>query len=509
MAARTGSVVMAMLAASLVAMPASAQVRTATDGGQQTDAARRGVPPEAGEAGGPDPIVCPEGEVSRTGASGKRHCKAPDSGREIGGGVFLPAILIDLFPNPRGDDSTEAPPIPTPNPRAPRAGGPGGDGSPPAAGNAGSSPTAAPPPVTSPLAISGAFVPDEVLVTVNGDAAAVQQIAAAFNLEIRSQRVSALLGARIVRFGIPDARPVPTVLAQLAADSRALQRVPNHVYGLQQVAPLANYAIRRISLDRSAATGVDIRVAVIDTAADESNPTLAGIIAAAHDSMPETPVKDRSHGTSVAGLIAGVGALRGTAPGARIYQVRAFDGGRSTTNVLLDALDWAAGQNVHVMNMSFAGPKNALLETACAAALAQGIVLVAAAGNDGPDAPYDYPAAYTGVIAATATDEEDRLMPQANRGPYVFIAAPGVDIPAPIEGGQDLVTGTSFSAAIVSGAIANLLHAAPKLDARQVDAALAESASDLGAPGRDDDFGFGLLNVKAALMRTGNLPQHK
>jgi hypothetical protein len=493
-----------LLAALLAAAPASAQVRTTTDGGRQTDATGRNRPLGANAAEGRAPAACPEGDAKRAGA---QHCE-PSSGDGNTGGrraVFLPAILIDLFPNPQGG-VTGSPPIPTPNPRAPQAGGSTGAGSQPTGGNSGSAPAAAPSPTVSPVAISGAFVPDEVLATVNGDAASVQQIANAFNLEIRSQRISGLLGVRIVRFGIPDGRPVPTVLAQLGSDGRVRQRAPNHVYGLQRAGSLVNYAFQRISLDRNAMDGANIRVAVIDTAADETNPALAGVIAETHDSMPETPVRDRNHGTSIAGLIAGIGELHGMAPGARIYQARAFDHGHSTTGILLDALDWAAGQNVRVMNMSFAGPKNDLLETACRAASARGIVLVAAAGNDGPDAPYDYPAAYEGVIAATATDEQDRLMQQANRGSYVFIAAPGVNVPAPIEGGQDLVTGTSFSAAIVSGAIADLLRAAPKLDARQIDAALAESASDLGAPGRDADFGFGLLDMRAALTQVAGHP---
>src|SRR5690606_28100906 len=104
------------------------------------------------------------------------------------------------------------------------------------------------------------------------------------------------------------------------------------------------------------------------------------------------------------------------------------------------------------------GPANSLLEAACRNARALDLLLVAAAGNNGPNAPYGYPAAYEGVIAVTATDANDELMQEANRGPYVFVSAPGVDMPAPIGGGQDLVTGTSFAAAIVTGAIANLLN---------------------------------------------------
>ena len=88
-----------------------------------------------------------------------------------------------------------------------------------------------------------------------------------------------------------------------------------------------------------------------------------------------------AHGTSVAGLIAGAGDFQGMAPGAKIYHARAFEGGHSTMDVILAALDWAADQEVRIINMSFVGPKNDFLEEACAAARGRDIVLVAAAGN--------------------------------------------------------------------------------------------------------------------------------
>jgi subtilisin family serine protease len=102
------------------------------------------------------------------------------------------------------------------------------------------------------------------------------------------------------------------------------------------------------------------------------------------------------------------------------------------------------------------------------------------------------------VIAVTATDAKDGLMPQANRGAYVFISAPGVEMVAPSGAGSDVVTGTSFAAAIVSGAIANLIHAAPDRSADEIEKALAATAKDLGPKGRDNDFGYGLLDIKAA-----------
>ncbi|MER8385469.1 S8 family serine peptidase [Mesorhizobium sp. M1428] len=412
------------------------------------------------------------------------------------GAVFLPGLIVDLFPNPAVVTETPIPPGDTAAPpSAPPAGAPAIQAAVPGG------PVVAPTDLVAtvpPRAVIGDFVPDEVLVIVNGDAGAVQQIAASFGLEMRSQRQSRLLGNTLVRFGIPDGRPVGVVLAQLAAEGRILRREANHVYALQQAASIVNYAFERISLDANAASGENVRVGVIDTGIDDSNPALSGVIAGQFDAMPDVPIKARDHGTSVDGLIAGTGAFKGMAPGARIYHARAFEGDKSTMDVILSALDWAAEQDVRIINMSFVGPKNDLLGIACRNARALGIVLVAAAGNNGPKAPYGYPAAFDGVIAVTATDAKDGLMPQANRGAYVFISAPGVEMVAPSGAGSDVVTGTSFAAAIVTGAIANLLHAAPDRSADWVEKALAATAKDLGPKGRDNDFGFGLLDTKAA-----------
>ena len=356
-----------------------------------------------------------------------------NNGERLGAGsaapnaVFLPALIVDLFPNPVGGGQA---PLPTPDPRRDQASGALPPPVPPAGAPAIQA-TAAGGPIVSPSdlvaaepprAVVGDVVPDEVLVTVEGDA--VQQIAASFGLEVRSQRQSQLLGATLVRFGIPDGRPVGVVLAQLAADGRTLRREPNHIYSLQQAATIVNYAFERIALDAKGASGENVRIAVIDTAIDDTNPALSGVIADQFDAMPDVPIEARDHGTSIDGLIAGVGALKGMAPGARIYHARAFEGGKSTMDVILAALDWAAEQDVRIINMSFVGPKNDLLGVACRNARALGIVLVAAAGNNGPKAPYGYPAAFDGVIAVTATDAKDGLMQQANRGAYVFLSAP-------------------------------------------------------------------------------------
>jgi subtilisin family serine protease len=104
------------------------------------------------------------------------------------------------------------------------------------------------------------------------------------------------------------------------------------------------------------------------------------------------------------------------------------------------------------------------------------------------------------VIAVTAVDEADRRYEHANRGSYVAVAAPGVDILAPVErGGYAYVSGTSFAAAYVSGIAALLLERDPNLDPKSVADLLATAAEDLGPVGRDDDFGAGRVDAYASL----------
>ena len=132
--------------------------------------------------------------------------------------------------------------------------------------------------------------------------------------------------------------------------------------------------------------------------------------------------------------------------------------------MILKGLDYAAAHGAQIVNMSFAGPKDALIERGIAAAAAKGIVMVAAAGNAGPKSPPLYPAANANVIAVSATDAQDRLFAASNRGGHIAVAAPGVDIflPAPDEKYQ-MTSGTSFSAAYVSGLAALMLERNPAL----------------------------------------------
>jgi subtilisin family serine protease len=172
----------------------------------------------------------------------------------------------------------------------------------------------------------------------------------------------------------------------------------------------------------------------------------------------------------------------------RLLAIHAFsssgtDSAQATSEHILLGIDWAIRKGAQVINMSFAGPDDPMLALALQKAHDKGVVLIAAAGNLGPKSPPLYPAADPNVIAVTATDAKDQLLAQANQGPYVAVAAPGVDIlePAP-NGGYQVTTGTSVAAAHVSGVVALLLDRDPTLDAAAIRDILTSSAKRPAAP---------------------------
>jgi len=327
-----------------------------------------------------------------------------------------------------------------------------------------------------------------------------------------------LLGATIGLFRVTDRRTVETASRGFATDAGVRWVQPNFRYFLQeQKAALtegdpAQYANAKLRLPQAhtLARGANVTVAVIDSGVDVKHPELANAIADSFDALgsKEGP---HVHGTGIAGAIVSHARLMGSAPAARILAIRAFagapNGGESTSFVILKALDYATAHGAQIVNMSFAGPNDALIERGISAAVAKGIVMVAAAGNAGAKSPPLYPAANRSVIAVSATDAQDRLFAASNRGGHIVISAPGVDIflPAP-DGKYQMTSGTSFSAAYISGLAALLLERNPALKPDEVRAILMKTARDLGAPGRDDLFGAGEADAYAAVSAVAPAP---
>jgi subtilisin family serine protease len=355
------------------------------------------------------------------------------------------------------------------------------------------------------------FVPDEVLIAMNGNP---EPMARRHNL-VRMERLDlGLTGQTLYRWQIPDGRSVRQVIQALANSGVFSQ--PNYNYQGSQAtvasAPAASnqgdpgqYALAKLQVPRAheIAKGDRVLVAVIDSGIDTAHPELSGIVAETYDAVAGD--KPHAHGTGIAGAIASHSRLQGVAPAARVLGVRAFNpsggGAEGTTFNILKGLNWAAGKGARIFNMSFAGPSDPLLARTLAAARQRGIVLIAASGNAGEKSPPLYPAADPNVIAVSATDADDRLFEASNRGNHVAISAPGVDIllPAP-EGSYQVTSGTSFAAAHVSGIAALILERRPDLKPDAVRNILLGGAKDLGTKGRDPQFGAGLADAYQSLM---------
>ena len=207
----------------------------------------------------------------------------------------------------------------------------------------------------------------------------------------------------------------------------------------------------------------------------------------------------------MAGAIAAHGKLLGIAPDAEILAERAFDAApgtaRGTSFSIYKSLQWAADNSARVVNMSFAGPADPTLHRLLAAANGKDMVLIAAAGNAGPNSPPLYPAADPNVIAVTATDSNNDVYKMANRGPYIAVAAPGVEILALAPDESYLITtGTSVAAAHVSGIAALLLERKASLKPKDIRTILITSAAPLGSSARRSASGAGLVDAYRALL---------
>lgn len=380
-------------------------------------------------------------------------------------------------------------------PRDPNGQGAGG-----AAGKAG-----------APAAGRNTYVPKELILEITGNPtdAQIEALARKHRLTRVESQDFPLIGSRMFRWRISDGRSVETVTRQVIAGGGVKSASPNFRFALQQTAvpssDVSQYAVAKLRLTEAhtLSTGADVVIAVIDSGIDATHPELAGVIAGSFDPLGGTAAA-HSHGTGIAGAIAAHDRLMGSAPAARILAVRAFGeaatGAESTSFVILKSLEFAAARSARIINMSFAGPRDALIERSLAALSERGIVLVAASGNAGPKSPPLYPAADRNVIAVSAIDASDRLFAASNRGKHIAIVAPGADVLLPsVDGKYQVASGTSFAAAYISGLAALMIERNPALKPSEVRDVLTRTAQDLGPPGRDDQFGAGKADAFGAV----------
>ena len=254
------------------------------------------------------------------------------------------------------------------------------------------------------------------------------------------------------------------------------------------------------------------RVGIVDTGIDRNHPDLAGkTVACATSYTAGTSLQngqcpdDNGHGSHVAGTIAAntnnAQGVAGVAPNSALVVCKALAtaAGVGLTTDIANCINWTANQNVRVISMSLGGGDNATLKAAVQAANNRGVLLVAAAGNDGDDTA-NYPAAYPEVMSVAATTDRDERASFSNANADVEIAAPGDAILSTYTAGLYFTaSGTSMAAPHVAGVASVLFWRNPGASASSVRSTLTSTVDDLGPAGRDPAFGFGRVNLcKAA-----------
>ena len=258
--------------------------------------------------------------------------------------------------------------------------------------------------------------------------------------------------------------------------------------------------------------GAGVTVAVIDSGVDP-HPDLRNNLLPGNDTYPGGKGDGRTdtdgHGTGMAGLIAahgrGSNGVLGIAPRAKIIPIRYFQGKDGDPDNAATGIEWAMEKGATIISVSAVSTGTPRLSEAVARARRSNVVIVAAAGNR----PVDYfigpPAICDGVVAVGATDTTGKLADVSVTGPQLAIAAPGVDISSTsFDGKYRTGTGTSPSTAIVAGAAALVRSKYPDLSAEEVVHRLTATAVDKGKPGRDEEYGYGVLDLVAAL--TADVP---
>ncbi len=261
--------------------------------------------------------------------------------------------------------------------------------------------------------------------------------------------------------------------------------------------------------------GQGVRVAVFDSGVLPNFPDLGIRVVKAKNFTSadgDDWIDQTGHGTSVASIIAATENgefTRGVAPEVLLFVARVLDKNNWVADsYLVRAIEWAIDNNVRIANMSLGQYQGQeVLDRALTRSMGQGLLVGAAAVNEGDlgsrGSNVIFPAKHTSVMAVSAMDTDDSIAGFSSHGPEVDIAAPGENL-GDLYSSKPLVYGvgggTSYAAPHVTGVAALILSYAPRLTPYQLFTVLTLSAEDLGALGKDDYYGYGVVNAQNALI---------
>ncbi len=360
------------------------------------------------------------------------------------------------------------------------------------------------------------FVADEVLVKLDPTVPPESILQPLQERGITPQSQISQLGVTVLK---APAGQVLEIVAELQTQPGVLYAEPNYIVEAADTIPndvdvfgfqfqdLSNIrAFQGWDLSRG---GSSVRIAVVDTGVDQVHEDLVAKIMAGYDFVNgDADPQDDSitgHGTHVAGIAAAMTnntiGIAGTSWGARIMPVKVLNAfGNGTIANVSAGIAFAADNGAQVINLSLGTAVNSpTLQAAVDYAYNKNRVLVAAAGNT--SGAVLYPAAYPNVIAVAAVDPTMTRAAFSNFGPELSVSAPGIAIRSTIPGdAYDQKNGTSMAAGYVSGLAAILVGVSPQSPAT-IKSAIQNTALDLGAAGKDNFYGWGLIQMDAAIRR--------
>ena len=353
--------------------------------------------------------------------------------------------------------------------------------------------------------------PDEVCV-INANleqTKELDQFALARGYTKKKRRILEGFGVVMSILKVPPNQTVHSGIAELRQAFPSLAIDANHHYKLQGVHhkldpqhyghELVGWNVGKLRCSLN-----PLHIGMVDTGIDSGHPLLQSQVIRTQSFLSKKSSRaPKTHGTTVAIQLVGSSPsmTHGLLPNASLFVAETFrqrhsDQIEATTWNIVRALDWLITENVHVINMSLGGPDNALLAFAINHTLQRNISIIAAAGNLGPEGQAVFPAAQEGVVAVTALDAKLNPYLHANRGNYITLSAPGVDIWVPDgEGPGHYKSGTSYATPFVTTAAAVLKLSHPQWTPSQVAQQLAKDALDLGEHGKDHIFGWGLVQI--------------